>query len=92
MCVCVCVCVQGCSTRKTLVCASSEDSRICALSRVCISVLVDVVYIPQTGNDEIYYGSLNGGIFEISSFIAYAQSIYLTCMRDYARLSGGRHA
>ena len=29
---------------------------------------------------------MNGGIFdEISPFIAYAQSIYLTCMRDYAR-------
>ena len=27
MCVCVCVCVQGSSTRKTLVCASSEVSR-----------------------------------------------------------------
>ena len=26
-CVCVCVCVQGSSTRKTLVCASSVDSR-----------------------------------------------------------------
>ena len=36
---------------------------------------------------------MNGGIFdEISSFIAYAQSIYLTCMRDYVRLSGYRHA
>ena len=35
---------------------------------------------------------MNGGIFdEISSFIAYAQSIYLTSMRNYARLSGGRH-
>ena len=29
---------------------------------------------------------MNGGLFdENSSFIAYAQSIYLTCMRDYAR-------
>ena len=29
---------------------------------------------------------MNGGIFdEISSFIAYAQSIYLTCMHNYAR-------
>ena len=36
---------------------------------------------------------MNGGIFdEISLFIAYAQSIYLTCMIDYARLSGGMHA
>ena len=27
VCVCVCVCFKGSSTRKTLVCASSEDSR-----------------------------------------------------------------
>ena len=36
---------------------------------------------------------INGGEFdEISSFIAYAQSIYLTCMSDCASLSGGMHA
>ena len=36
---------------------------------------------------------MNGGIFdEISSFIAYAQSIYLTCKRDYACLFGGSYA
>ena len=88
VCVCVCVCVWGSSTRKTLACASSKDSRVYALSRICASVLLDVVYMAQTGNDEI----MNGGIFdEISSFIAYAQSVYLTCMRDYACLSGGRH-
>ena len=29
---------------------------------------------------------------EVSLFIAYALSIYLTCMHDYARLSGGRRA
>ena len=80
--------MQASSTRTTLVCASSEDSRVCAVSRVCASVLLDVVYIPQTRN----YGSMNGGIFdEISSFIAYAQSIYSTCMRDCARLPDGRH-
>ena len=27
VCVCVCVCVYVCVTRKTLVCASGEDSR-----------------------------------------------------------------
>ena len=70
-------------------CEQRRLSRVCALSRICASVLEDVVYIPQTGNDEI----MNGGIFdEISSFIAYAQSVYLTCMHDYACLSGGRHA
>ena len=68
-------------------CEQRRLARVCALSRVCASVLVDVVYIPKTGNDEIM------DLFdEILSFIAYAQSIYLTCMRDYARLSGGRHA
>ena len=65
---CMCVCVQGSTTRKTLVCASSEDSRKSVRSlRVSASVLVDVVYIPQTEN----CGSTNGGTFgEISSFIA----------------------
>ena len=67
-------------------------TRDCAVSRICASVLVDVVYIPQTGNDEIYVSMIGGIFYEISSFIAYAQSIYLTCMRDFARLSGGSHA
>ena len=61
-------------------CEQRRLSRVCALFRVCASVLVDVVNIWRN------YGSMNGGIFdEISSFIAYAQSIYLTCMRNYAR-------
>ena len=45
--------MQGSSTRKTLVCASSEDSCESVRSRVCASVQVEVVYIPKTGNDEI---------------------------------------
>ena len=54
-------------------CASSEDSRKSVRS-------LESAHPYQwtlLGNDEIYYGSMNGGIFdEISSFIAYAQSIY----------------
>ena len=62
------------------------------LSRICASVLVDVVYIPQTGNDEIMDLRMEVYSMRFHHFIAYAQSIYLTCMRNYARLSGGRHA
>ena len=82
----MCVCVQGRSTRKTLVSASSEDSREAVRSQESTHPYwwTLFIYHRETGND----GSMNG----ISSFNAYAQLIYLTCMGDYSRLSGDRHA
>ena len=65
---CVCVWGGGSSTRKTLVCASSEDSRESVLSL-------------ESAHPYLYHRremmklwTMNEGIFdEISSFIAYAQ-------------------
>ena len=42
-----------------------------------------LVYIPQMGNDEIMDLWMEVLFDEISSFIAYAKSIYLICIRDW---------
>ena len=45
MCVCVCVCVCVCgSTRKTMVCASSEDSRESVRSLESALIFADFYY------------------------------------------------
>ena len=70
----MCVRMQSISTRKILMCKSSEGSRESARSRKSVhAALVDFCLYMR-------------GIFdEISSFIAYAQSIaYLVaCMHEY---------
>ena len=83
---CVCVCVRACRVvqpeRPWCVRAAKTLASLCALYSLRIRTS-GLVYIPQTGNDEII-DLYNEVLFdEISSFIAYAQSIYLICMRDW---------
>ena len=52
MCVCVCVCVRSSSTRKTLVCASSENS--CESVRSLESALICADFI-IVRNQSIFY-------------------------------------
>ena len=49
---CVCVCVQDSSTIKTLVCVSSEDSRVSV--RSLESVLIASIFI-RVRNQSIFY-------------------------------------
>ena len=84
------MCVRACvregyivlPERPWCVRAAKTLASLCALYSLCIPTS-GLVYIPQTGNDEIMDLRMEVLFDEISSFIAYAQSIYLICMRDW---------
>ena len=87
MCVCVRACMRACREvlpeRPWCVRSAKTLASLCALCSLRIRTSGLVVYIPQTGNDEIMELWMEVLFDEISSFIAYAQSIYLICMRDW---------
>ena len=69
--VCVCVCVQGSSTRKTLVCASSENSRESV--RSLESALICADFYDSSKSKYIYtycmYSKKNGNLMKILIYL-----------------------